>query len=172
MYIFRNRNIENALMVVCPPAGCGIITSGRKHHHFCIKNGANLQRKTACGAASGRKAAADREHIRGRGSLRTPLSHTRIRTQAPERAAEFSSPRVRGRFFQQFGKKQKYSAKNGRKNGADFARTAAATRASAPRSAQEGVCACILADAPQGQKVFNAVYSTAAPPYTRDFSPK
>jgi len=75
MYIFRNRNIENALMVVCPPAGCGIITSGRKHHHFCIKNGANLQRKTACGAASGCKAAADREHIRGRGFVRPPFAY-------------------------------------------------------------------------------------------------
>lgn len=39
--------------------------------------------------------------------LYAPLSHTRIRSQAPERAAEFSSPRVRGRFFQQFGKNRK-----------------------------------------------------------------
>lgn len=39
--------------------------------------------------------------------LYAPLSHTRTRTQAPGRAAKLSSSRVRGRFFQQFGKNRK-----------------------------------------------------------------
>lgn len=115
MYIFRNRNIENALMVVCPPAGCGIITSGRKHHHFCTKNGANLQRKTACGAASGCKAAADREHIRGRGSLRPPFAHQDTHPGTGEGCRIFLSTGVREVFSAIREKAEKFCEKRKKK---------------------------------------------------------